>query len=195
MILGISAHKVGTIRLRQTCAVADIIRIPRAFSPAECAEIIALREGLESRGDRFLNYGEIRGASEVCWLERDKAPTWLRQRLLELMRNAIKCFDFDISEALENFKLIKYRRGNRVQWHVDCGGGHADTRKLTLTVLLSPPRSFEGGDLTLATPHSELHRNVGDVVIFPAFLVHKVSTVKRGARHVLVTWAHGPRFR
>lgn len=179
----------------QGYAVADVIRIPRAFSRTECEAIIALRTGLESRGDRFLGYGEIRGASEVCWLEQDTAPHWLRQRLMELMRSAIKSFDFDISDPLENFKLIKYRSGNRVQWHVDCGGGQADTRKLTLTVLLSPPDSFEGGDLTLATPHGELHRDVGDVVIFPAFLVHKVSTVKRGMRHVLVTWAHGPRFR
>lgn len=176
-------------------AVTDVIRIPRAFSRSECAEIIALREGLDRHGDRFLDYGEIRGASEVCWLEQDKAPRWLRQRLLELMQSAIKRFNFDISAPLENFKLIKYRRGNRVQWHVDCGGGETDTRKMTLTVLLSPPDDFEGGDLALATRHSELHRDIGDAVIFPAFLVHKVSTVKRGTRHVLVTWAHGPRFR
>ncbi len=176
-------------------AVTDVIRIPRAFSRAECEEIIAMREGLEHRRDRFLNYGEIRGAGEVCWLQKDKAPRWLRERLLELMNEAIASFDFEISDALENFKLINYRRGNRVQWHVDCGGGQTDTRKLTLTVLLSPPDSFDGGDLTLATQHRQLHRDIGDVVIFPAFLVHKVSTVKRGVRHALVTWAHGPRFR
>src|SRR6267142_1682227 len=116
-------------------AVTDVIRIPRAFSRSECEEIIALRQGLDRHGDRFLDYGEIRGASEVCWLEQDKAPRWLRQRLLDLMQNAIKRFNFDISDPLENFKLIKYRRGNRVQWHVDCGGGETDTRKMTLTVL------------------------------------------------------------
>ena len=195
MPVGEKSRMPRAARNNPSCAVGDVIRIPRAFSRAECEEIIAFRAGLECRGDRFLNYGEIRGASEVCWLEQDKAPRWLRQRLLELMRNAVKRFDFDISDPLENFKLIKYRLGNRVQWHVDCGGGQADTRKLTLTVLLSPADSFEGGNLTLATPHSELHRNIGDAVIFPAFLVHKVSTIKRGTRHVLVTWAHGPRFR
>lgn len=189
------AHIPAAVKQRHELAVTDVIRIPRAFSRAECAEIVALRDGLERRGDQFLNYGEIRGASEVCWVETDKAPRWLRERLLELMKQAVKSFNFDISDPLENLKLIKYRRGNRVQWHVDCGGGNTDTRKLTLTVLLSPPDSFEGGELTLATQHRELHRDIGDVVIFPSFLVHKVSTVKRGVRHALVTWAHGPRFR
>ena len=179
----------------QMLAVTDVIRISRAFSVLECEEIIALREGLGRRGDRFLNYGEIRGASEVCWLETDMAPQWLRERVLELMQDAVRTFDFDISEPLEAFKLIKYRHGNRVQWHVDCGGGHTDTRKLTLTVLLSPADSFDGGALTLATNDRSLHRDVGDVVIFPSFLAHKVTTVTRGVRHTLVTWAHGPRFR
>lgn len=176
-------------------AVTDVIRISRAFSRAECREVISLRDALDKGGDRFLNYGEIRGASEVCWLPLAQTPKWLKERLDELMQSAIKGFDFDISGPQESLKLIKYRPGNRVQWHVDCGGGATNTRKLTLTVLLSPPDEFEGGELKLATAHTELHRDIGDAVIFPAFLVHKVSTVKRGARHVLVTWAHGPRFR
>lgn len=190
-----SGKKPVAARAVQRLAVTDVIRISRAFSVSECEEIIALRENLAPRADSFLNYGEVRGASEVCWLETDKAPQWLSERLLEMMLDAVRTFDFDISEPLETFKLIKYRRGNRVQWHVDCGGGHTDTRKLTLTVLLSPSDSFEGGALTLATNDRNLHRDIGDVVIFPSFLAHKVTTVTHGLRHTLVTWAHGPRFR
>ena len=174
---------------------ADVVRIHRAFSVSECEEILALAAGRERHADRFRESGEVRGASEVCWVPVSRAPDWLRERVSDLLSEAAAAFDFDISKPLENFKLINYRRGNRVAWHVDCGGGQTSTRKLTLTALLSSPATFDGGVLTIPGQLHELHRDIGDVVIFPSFVAHKVTTLTRGVRHALVVWAHGSHFR
>ncbi len=171
------------------------MRVPRAFSRSECAEMIALADGRARHADQFRYIGEVRGASSVSWMPTTEAPKWLLERIGELIGDAAKGFDFDVSAPLEDFKLIKYRRGNRVPWHVDCGGGPTITRKLTLTALLSDPDTFDGGLLTVAGYVPDLHTNIGDVVIFPSFLAHKVTTVTTGTRHTLIAWAHGTPFR
>ena len=173
----------------------DVLRVPRAFSRSECATLIDLARGQVRHADQFLYSGEVRGASEVYWLKIKLAPEWLIGRINSLFADAALQFGFDVSGPLEDLKLMKYRRNNRVAWHVDCGGGETRTRKLTLTVLLSAPDSFSGGALTVAGDTAELHRDIGDVVIFPAFLAHKVTTVLSGTRHTMIAWAHGTPFR
>ena len=176
-------------------SAGDVVRIPRAFSRSECEQIIDLGAGLQRHVDEFQSFGEVRGASEVCWLETASAPDWLVARIADLMADAACAFDFDISAPLEDFKLIKYRRSNRVAWHVDCAGGLTGTRKLTLTLLLSDPAAFDGGELTVAGCAQDLHRNIGDTVIFPSFLAHKVTIITRGTCHTMIAWAHGTPFR
>ncbi len=172
----------------------EIIRHRRAFSASECATIIELAHGLDGDKDQFQNYGEVRGASNVWWLPPRRSPRWMQERLRELLDDAARDYEFDISLPMENLKLMEYRRGNRVPWHVDCGGT-AFTRKLTLTLLLSSPATYEGGKLTLANHAEDLHRDLGDVVIFPSFMAHKVTTVTKGTRRTLIAWAHGTPFR
>ena len=174
---------------------SDVARITRAFSRSECGEIIALSAGLQRHKDGFSNSGEVRGASDVCWLKTEAAPAWLVERVRDILADAAVQFAFDISYPIEDLKLMKYRRNQRVAWHVDCGGGLTSTRKLTFTALLSAPEEFTGGVLTVAGYPNELHRNIGDVVIFPSFLAHKVTTVTRGTRHTMIAWAHGTPFR
>ena len=176
-------------------SASGVVRVPRAFSRNECAEMIGLADGRARHADQFRSIGEVRGASTVSWLPTTEAPKWLLERIDELLGDAAKAFDFDTSAPLEDFKLIKYRRGNRVPWHVDCGGGPTSTRKLTLTALLSDPDTFDGGVLAVAGYVPDLHTNIGDVVIFPSFLAHKVTTVTHGTRHTLIAWAHGTPFR
>lgn len=190
----IAPPAVSAVKLPAMSA-SDVLRVRRAFTRSECAEIIALAGGREKHRDGFRNFGEVRGAAEVSWLPTDEAPEWLMERVSELMGDAASQFEFDVSAPLEDLKLIRYARNNRVAWHVDCAGGATATRKLTMTTLLSVPSAFEGGALTVAGYPGELHRDIGDVVIFPSFLAHKVTTITRGTRHTLIAWAHGTPFR
>jgi PKHD-type hydroxylase len=38
-------------------------------------------------------------------------------------------------------------------------------------------------------------RKRGTVIIFPSFLQHRVTEVKRGTRYSLVQWYNGPEFK
>ena len=60
----------------------------------------------------------------------------------------------------------------------------------------------EGGNFEIKNPAGqELKmplgqlRKRGTVIIFPSFLQHRVTEVKRGVRHSLVQWYNGPEFK
>jgi len=80
-------------------------------------------------------------------------------------------------------------------------------RKISVTVNLSDPVDYEGGDLWL-TKHpqdsriSELEtftnpnfRDKGAVVVFPSWVRHRVTPVTRGTRYSAVAWFNGPPIR
>ena len=75
-------------------------------------------------------------------------------------------------------------------------------RKLSVTVNLSHPKDYEGGNFEIKNPQGqELKmplgqlRKRGTVIIFPSFLQHRVTEVKRGTRYSLVQWYNGPEFK
>lgn len=78
-------------------------------------------------------------------------------------------------------------------------------RKLSVTVNLSDPNTYEGGDLMFdAGEHAEdgvkeiIAKEIrprGSVCIFPSFVPHCVTPVTKGVRHSLVMWSLGRAFR
>ena len=106
-------------------------------------------------------------------------------------------YQFDL-QGLRDPEFVEYRANfGHFHWHHD----HAIVtekcvRKLTMVVQLSAPHEYEGGELQVAgSPPIGLPRERGMVVVFPAFLHHRVTGVSNGVRRSLVVWAYGPRFR
>ena len=97
--------------------------------------------------------------------------------------------------------VLRYVVGDHFAWHPDIGaeGTPAASRKLSYTLQLSDPSSYEGGDLELGVHHLTGTsvaglRAQGTLVLFPSFLVHRVTPVTAGVRHAIVGWLHGPAF-
>ena len=74
-------------------------------------------------------------------------------------------------------------------------------RKLSMSIQLSDGDEYEGGDFEFS-PHYMPHppdpkalRKKGTVLIFPSFILHKVTPVTKGERKALVVWAEGPLWR
>jgi PKHD-type hydroxylase len=70
-------------------------------------------------------------------------------------------------------------------------------RKLSVTVQLSSPNDYEGGNFSFTeveTPPKQ-SRAKGTVLIFPSYLQHQVTPVTKGVRKSLVAWFEGPRWR
>jgi len=61
---------------------------------------------------------------------------------------------------------------------------------LSLTLFLSDPSSYEGGELVIDTPWGEQAYKLpaGSLVLYPAGFLHQVTPVVSGTRLVAVTW-------
>ena len=98
-------------------------------------------------------------------------------------------------------QIGRYRDGGHYIEHIDTLTPDADNlqRKLTAVVLLNNSNEFVGGDLELCLPSGEwkreLLRDAGDMIVFPSFMLHRVTPVTSGVRYTSVTWALGPAFR
>lgn len=86
----------------------------------------------------------------------------------------------------------KCETGMGYGWHVDSPVmGVPPTRTdLAMTVFLSDPSTYEGGELVIRTESGETtyKPQLGDAVIYPCQYVHCVNDVKSGVRLAAVTW-------
>jgi len=87
-----------------------------------------------------------------------------------------------------------YDMHHDIDWNRDDGLD----RKLSVTVQLSDPADYEGGEFTFQTtqnPDLELSKAKGSVLVFPSYLHHAVKPVTAGVRRSLVAWFEGPKWR
>jgi len=108
-------------------------------------------------------------------------------------------FDFDIDHVSDLLHHVIYPEDSgHLTWHTDIGGKTVNCRKLAMTVQLSDPEEYEGGKFQIWTGGEEyntLDLKKGDVCVFPAYLLHRVTPVTKGQRKVLVFWIGGRHFR
>lgn len=89
--------------------------------------------------------------------------------------------------------LVRYEAGMAYGPHVDDAlmGGEGGLRSdLAVTVFLSAPETYEGGELVLDTSAGEqaVKLPAGAAVVYPATTVHRVEPVRAGVRRAAVTW-------
>jgi PKHD-type hydroxylase len=132
----------------------------------------------------------------TLWLDEGPETELLTERFSRVIRKANEHYGFEITGFRDAFLLAQYGKGDGFEWHLDAASEKTSTRKLSLTAQLSDPDDYDGGNLEFM-PAGEVpfSRDRGSVIIFPAFLCHRVTPVKRGMRSAIVAWAHGPTFR
>lgn len=90
--------------------------------------------------------------------------------------------------------FARYEAGEEYGLHVDDAlmGSGADPLRtdLSVTVFLSPPTAYDGGELVLDSPAGEqtIKLDAGSAVLYPSTFLHRVAPVTRGERRVAVTW-------
>jgi PKHD-type hydroxylase len=60
-----------------------------------------------------------------------------------------------------------------------------------MTVFLSDPRSYDGGELVIDDPmygHQVIKLAAGNAFLYPSTTIHRVNPVTRGVRHAAVFW-------
>lgn len=90
--------------------------------------------------------------------------------------------------------VARYAPGMRYGDHVDepiMGAEGARYRSdVSITVFLSPPTAYAGGELVIRTPFGEqrVKGEAGDAVAYPSGSMHRVEEVTAGERLVAVLW-------
>ena len=115
-----------------------------------------------------------------------------------LIANTKANWNFDI-DLIEGVQIGEYPVGGHYDWHTDqdvyYNDGSDIQRKLSLSLFLSDPDTYEGGDLLLDGIETPIIKKQGSIIIFPSSLKHTVTPVTSGVRYSAVTWARGPQFR
>lgn len=168
--------------------------VERIFDPAECARIRELASALP------LYRGKSSGGEEyrVCttnFVAEASATAFIFERMRRVVHSLNRRYRFRLSGFTEPFHFITYVPGGHFDWHSDLAAGQTSTRKLSISVQLSDPADYDGGDLEFC-PHGPVaeFRGLGNALAFPAYIPHRVSPVTRGVRHALIVWVHGPAF-
>ncbi len=134
--------------------------------------------------------------SSLRWLNWTTETDWLFQKLgqaAQLLNERV--FGFDLA-GIQEIQMTEYRApGGHYDYHVDEGEGNMSTRKLSMTVQLSDPSDYEGGDFELFQLNQRVPKSRGTVIAFPSYAYHKVHPVTAGIRKSLVAWVQGPLFR
>lgn len=172
--------------------------IDAAFTPEECAQLIAAyaphlkpatvegKEAAESAGTR---------KSSAVFVFRDASTDWLFDRLQNAVQEINEAvYGFDASEFREGVQFTRYEVGEYYRPHLDIGPGRLAERKLSLTVQLSSPQDYTGGELVIH-PGFLGSKDQGSMTVFPSFMCHDVRAVKTGVRYSLVSWVAGPPFK
>jgi len=176
-------------------AVSTIRSHRKFLSDEECDRIIALGESLATV-DAGVEKGENRyRVGRISWIEPGDDTAWIFHRLGLAFLEANREYGLELIGFADALQYTVYGPSERFDWHMDLGAGLTSARKLSMTVQLSPPADYAGGDLEFVGHTRAAARERGSATIFPAYVGHRVSPVERGTRRSLVAWASGPSFR
>ncbi|MBL4604516.1 MAG: 2OG-Fe(II) oxygenase [Flavobacteriaceae bacterium] len=149
-------------------------------------------------GNSESQYNDEIRKSSVMFIENTPENDWVYNKLAGL---AINCnnerYWFDLLGFHQELQLTKYSEGDFFDWHLDFGAGEISARKLSMTIQLSDPDDYEGGDLQFMMNQKieTAPREKGTIIIFPSFIMHRVTPITKGTRQSIVGWVSGPPYR
>ena len=134
--------------------------------------------------------------SDVGWLDVPEIQNLLWEYVRAANYNALRVFVENISPI--QYTEYKAEQGGHYDWHVDVDWNEESwfDRKLSVTVQLSDPSEYSGGDFQFQETETpdESCKAKGTVLVFPSYLLHRVTPVTSGTRKSLVAWFEGPRW-
>ena len=136
--------------------------------------------------------------SQIKWCPQNEEWNWVYTKLHNMIKEANDTmWKFDLSTMNEQIQYTEYYEGGgHYDWHMDCGIGIQNQRKVSVTVQLSPPDDYQGGDLEFNIGRRlSAQRHQGAAVIFPSFYLHRVTPVTKGTRKSFVLWVGGEPYR
>jgi len=175
------------------------------LSPEQCDEIIEYGKSLvPTKGliggsipEEKTKNTQVR-SSNISWIKPVKQFEWLYRKITDSVVSLNhEYYKFDIFGSMECLQFTNYKApGDHYIAHTDRGTGII-IRKLSVTIQLSDPKDYKGGDLTIyeSANGTKVEKERGMLIVFPSFMLHEVTPVKKGERNSLVCWVTGNQFK
>lgn len=172
-----------------------ITKIPSGFTQEQQKQLIALVDANSVAGVIDSSGHDSKAAlvrrSDVTALSPEEFP-WVYQRMWNIAQEANQRYQFKIEKIPELIQIAVYDETQKghYDWHADAP---PLTRKLSVSVPLVDPSNYDGGELQFndgGTP--SVSQEAGVAVVFPSFVLHRVTPVTRGRRYSMVAWIGGP---
>jgi len=168
------------------------------FTQEECKKIIDYGNTKFSENGVPKNLENFRD-SKISWLYPCEEINWVYNKISSIVLDMnSKYFNFELYGFIEGFQFTKYEAPSGYY------GMHMDkifngsVRKLSLTIQLSDPTEYSGGDLNLylgGTNPVTIEKSQGYMAVFPSYILHEVKPVTEGTRYSLVAWLTGKNFK
>ena len=175
------------------------------FTPEQCQNIIDM--GHQQKAEEA-KIGTAAKDSKHDTKKRITTISWIPFKALpemyKIIERAMKQvngnhFGYDGMQITEMAQFTEYPKGGFYDWHMDAEVNcqfQPPVRKISMTILLSPPHEFEGGDLEfMAEGNKPPNLIQGQAIFFCSWIRHRVAKVKKGVRRALVMWFGGPPFK
>jgi len=140
-------------------------------------------------------------SSKIKWIPHSNDWNWLYNKFQDMITEANdELWNFNIYDIVEEIQYTEYHASDKghYDWHQDIGPGDASLRKISLTVQLTDSDLYEGGDLEIwqgGEVRDKTPRGSGIVIIFPSYMMHRVTPVTKGVRRSLVLWVGGEHYK
>jgi PKHD-type hydroxylase len=173
-----------------------------AFTPEECDAVISFANedyadpGSIGVGSKGSVNKEIRNVN-LYRIPLTDNTKWIFDKVSRVVSFAnADYFKYEIMGITHELQLLHYESGSEpghYNWHMDVGPMTSATRKISVSIQLTDPNAYEGGELTVNSNGQELMADdsQGTLNLFPSYCMHRVAPMKEGERWALVIWVHG----
>ena len=170
-----------------------------------CAQNLLTPEELSAIHHELRGASFVDGASTAGWSAREvkknlqvALDTESYPKLQETVRNAFlrnammqaALLPFAVTQVMFNRYDVGMTYGPHVDAAIMGGLGSAVRSDIAITVFLSDPKTYAGGDLVVDASGMEcgFKLEAGSAVAYPANTLHHVIPVTQGARYAAVIW-------
>jgi|TARA_S200002703_G_C3693896_1_gene213071 PKHD-type hydroxylase len=169
----------------------------KAFTEKECEKIIKIAKDKGLIKGTTNNNSDVR-SSKINWLYSSDDLEFAFRKITDIVLNLNKrFFQFDIFGLNEGLQFTNYKApSDKFGKHID-RINNSVVRKLSLSVQLTKPEEYEGGELILYTDDkgTEMKKEQGTLLLFPSYTLHEVKPITKGERNSLVAWVTGKEFK
>jgi len=173
----------------------------QGFSNEEVNKIIKLSKKHEFQKATIIGEDKENSIrkSNIKWLPVNEDWNWVYDRITnQIMEANNTLWGFNLHTIVDNIQYTEYEgNGGHYDWHLDIGPTSINHRKVSVVVQLSDPKDYVGGELELHPGSNSfaVPRRKGAVVLFPSFILHRVTPLTSGLRRSLVLWAGGDHYK